>query len=152
MEQQGSELIENRYKKFIKTVCKTDVVYALQNQDGFATSASAHYENEQGKPVDILCFWAEIGRAKSCAINHWSNYQITEIALVDFIENWGVGMENDGILAGIGFDQNMFGYEAKPLDLILDLVAEIKATNKELAFQKFENIADLEEQAKEANS
>jgi len=151
MEQQGSDIIENRYQKFIKTVCETGIVYALQNHEGFATSASAHYENERGKPVDILCFWGEGARAKSCTINHWANYQITEIALVDFIENWGVGMENDGILAGIEFDQNMFGYEAKPLDLILALVAEIKATNKELPLQKFENIADLEEQAKEAN-
>lgn len=151
MEQQGSDIIENRYKNFIKKVCDTDIVYALQNHDGFATSASAHYDNEQGKPVDILCFWAEGARAKSCAINHWSNYQITEIALVDFIENWGVGMENDGIIAGIAFDQKMFGYEAKPLDLILALIDEIKATKKELPLQKFENLADLEEQAKIAN-
>jgi len=151
MEQQGSDIIENRYKKFIKSICETDIVYALQNYDGFATSSSALYDNEHEKPVDVLCFWAENGRAKSCAINHWSNYQITEIALTDFIENWGVGMENDGILAGIEFDQNMFGYEAKPLELILALVAEIKATNKELPLRKFENIADLEEQAKVAN-
>ena len=34
-------------------------------------------------------------------------------------------MENDGIIAGIAFDQKMFGYEAKPLDLILALVDEI---------------------------
>ena len=60
-------------------------------------------------------------------------------------------MENDGIIAGIAFDQKMFGYEAKPLDLILALVDEIKATKKELPLQKFENLADLEEQAKIAN-
>lgn len=151
MEQQGSELIENRYKKFIQTVCKTDVVYALQNQDGFATSASVQYDDENDRSVGVLCFWAESGRAKSCSINHWANYQLTEISLADFIENWGVGMENDGILAGIEFDQNMFGYEAKPLDLILDLVAEIKATKKSISLQKFDGIADLEEQAKVAN-
>ena len=149
MEQQGSDIITNRYQKFIKTVCETDIVYALQNHEGFATSASVQYDDE--RPVGVLCFWAESGRAKSCSINHWANYQLTEIALADFIENWGVGMENDGILAGIEFDQNMFGYEAKPLDLILDLVAEIKATKKSISLQKFNGIADLEEQAKVAN-
>ena len=151
MEQQGSDIITNRYKKFIKTVCETDIVYALQNHEGFATSASVQYDDENDRPVGVLCFWAESGRAKSCSINHWENYQLTEIALADFIENWGVGMENDGILAGIEFDQNMFGYEAKPLDLILDLVAEIKATKKSISLQKFDGIADLEEQAKVAN-
>lgn len=151
MEQQGSDIITNRYKKFIKTVCETDIVYALQNHEGFATSASVQYDDENDRPVGVLCFWAESGRAKSCSINHWENYQLTEISLADFIENWGVGMENDGILAGIEFDQNMFGYEAKPLDLILDLVAEIKATKKSISLQKFDGIADLEEQAKVAN-
>ncbi|WP_027068009.1 DUF2750 domain-containing protein [Maribacter sp. Hel_I_7] len=151
MEQQGSNIITNRYKKFIKTVCETDIVYALQNHEGFATSASVQYDDENDRPVGVLCFWAESGRAKSCSINHWANYQLTEIALADFIENWGVGMENDGILAGIEFDQNMFGYEAKPLDLILDLVAEIKTTKKSISLQKFNGIADLEEQAKVAN-
>lgn len=151
MEQQGSDIITNRYQKFIKTVCETDIVYALQNHEGFATSASVQYDDENDRPVGVLCFWAESGRAKSCSINHWENYQLTEIALADFIENWGVGMENDGILAGIEFDQNMFGYEAKPLDLILDLVAEIKATKKSISLQKFDGIADLEEQAKVAN-
>mgnify|MGYP003671934722 FL=1 len=151
MEQQGSDIIENRYTKFIKTVCETDIVYALQNHEGFATSASVQYDDENDRPVGVLCFWAESGRAKSCSINHWANYQLTEISLTDFIENWGVGMENDGILAGIEFDQNMFGYEAKPLDLILDLVAEIKATKKSISLQKFDGIADLEEQAKVAN-
>ena len=151
MEQQGSDIITNRYKKFIKTVCETDIVYALQNHEGFATSASVQYDDENNRPVGVLCFWAESGRAKSCSINHWANYQLTEISLTDFIENWGVGMENDGILAGIEFDQNMFGYEAKPLDLILDLVAEIKATKKSISLQKFNGIADLEEQAKVAN-
>ena len=151
MEQQGSDIITNRYQKFIKTVCETDIVYALQNHEGFATSASVQYDDENDRPVGVLCFWAESGRAKSCSINHWENYQLTEIALADFIENWGVGMENDGILAGIEFDQNMFGYEAKPLDLILDLVVEIKATKKSISLQKFDGISDLEEQAKVAN-
>ncbi|MGJ8714784.1 MAG: DUF2750 domain-containing protein [Maribacter stanieri] len=151
MEQQGSDIITNRYNKFIKTVCETDIVYALQNHEGFATSASVQYDDENDRPVGVLCFWAESGRAKSCTINHWANYQLTEISLADFIENWGVGMENDGILAGIEFDQNMFGYEAKPLDLILDLVAEIKATKKSISLQKFDGISDLEEQAKVAN-
>ena len=151
MEQQGSDIITNRYKKFIKTVCETDIVYALQNHEGFATSASVQYDDENDRPAGVLCFWAESGRAKSCSINHWANYQLTEISLTDFIENWGVGMENDGILAGIEFDQNMFGYEAKPLDLILDLVAEIKTTKKSISLQKFDGIADLEEQAKVAN-
>ncbi|SFR89153.1 DUF2750 domain-containing protein [Maribacter stanieri] len=151
MEQQGSDIITNRYQKFIKTVCETDIVYALQNHEGFATSASVQYDDENDRPVGVLCFWAESGRAKSCSINHWANYQLTEISLTDFIENWGVGMENDGILAGIEFDQNMFGYEAKPLDLILDLVTEIKTTKKSISLQKFDGIADLEEQAKVAN-
>ena len=63
--------------------------------------------------------------------------------LADFIENWCIGMNNDGLLIGIEFDQQMFGYESEPFDLILDLVAELKAQGKDLSFNNFAGVADL---------
>lgn len=64
------------------------------------------------------------------------------------MENWCVGMDNDGHLIGTEFDQNMFGYETEPLDMILDLCVELKSIGKDLDFRKFEGILDLESQVK----
>lgn len=141
--------VKNRHKKFIKTVCETEIVYGLKNKKGFATSSSVHYNDENGEPVEMICFWAEKVRAKSCIKDGWKNYEPTEISLSEFMENWCVGMENDGLLIGTQFDQNMFGFEAEPLELIVDLSTELKSIGKDLNFRKFKGVADLEKQVKE---
>ena len=141
--------VKNRHKKFIKTVCETETVYGLKNKKGFATSNSVHYDDENGEPVGMICFWAEKVRAKSCVKDGWKNYELTEIPLSEFMENWCVGMDNDGLLIGTQFDQNMFGFEAEPLELIIDLSTELKSIGKDLKFRKFNGITDLEKQVKE---
>ncbi|TYA84239.1 DUF2750 domain-containing protein [Seonamhaeicola marinus] len=141
--------VKNRHKKFIKTVCETEVVYGLKNKKGYVTSSSVHYEDENGDPVGMICFWAEKARAKSCINDGWKKYKVEEIPLSDFMENWCVGMENDGLLIGTQFDQNLFGHEVEPLDLILELTSELKSMEKDLNFKKFNGIDDLEKQVKE---
>ncbi|MDF0708273.1 DUF2750 domain-containing protein [Flagellimonas okinawensis] len=140
--------VKNRHKKFIKNVSETETVYALKNKTGFATSSSVHYEDEDGNPIGLICFWSESARAKSCIKDGWNEYELAEITLVEFMENWCVGMENDGLLLGTQFDNNMFGFEAEPYELILDLVDELKSLGKDLDFRKFSGIQDLEKQVK----
>lgn len=145
---QDSLLLEKRYKRFIKIVCESEIVYALKNSNGFATSSSNEFEDENGNPVGIICFWGEKSRATSCIAKEWSSYEVREISLPDFLENWCIGMENDGLLIGIEFDQNMFGFEAEPLELILELISELRMNKKELDLRKFDGIYDLYEQVK----
>ena len=141
--------VKNRHKKFIKAISKTGIVYGLESKDGYATSSSVHYDDENGDAIGMICFWAEKARAKSCIKGGWKDYEVTEITLSDFIENWCIGMENDGLLIGTQFDQNMFGFEAEPLELILDLLTELKSIEKDLNFRKFNGIEDLEKQTTE---
>jgi hypothetical protein len=145
---QDSIIIEKRHKRFIKTVCKSEIVYALKNTKGFATSNSTNHENDEGEPFGIICFWAEKTLAKSCIKDNWSNYKVVEISLPEFMEIWCIGMENDGLIIGTEFDRNMFGFEAKPLELILDLTAELKSGRKELNFKNFSEIKEIENSIK----
>jgi hypothetical protein len=140
--------VKNRHKKFIKTVCETEIVYGLRNKKGFATSSSVHYDNDNGEPVGMICFWAEKVRAKSCIKDGWKKYETTEISLSEFMESWCLGMENDGLLIGTEFDKNMFGFESEPLELIIELSTELKTIGKDLNLRKFNGIEDLEKQVK----
>jgi hypothetical protein len=147
---QDSIIINKRHKRFIQKVCESEIVYGLKSSEGFATSSSVRYEDNEGKPFGIICFWSEKAIAKSCVKNEWADYKVTEIPLSDFMENWCIGMEDDGLLIGTEFDQNMFGFEAEPLELILDLSAELTLLEKNLNFKKFNGIADLATQVKAA--
>ncbi len=142
--------VKLKHEKFVKKVCETSLVYGLENEDGFATSSSNDLEDESGEPIGIICFWSEKALAKSCVKNDWEEYEPTEINLAEFIENWCIGIDNDELLIGTNFDQNMFGYEIEGYELILELIEELKKNNKELDFEKFENLEDLETQIREA--
>jgi len=141
---QDAALLKKRHRRFITTVCASEQVFALKDRKGFATSSSNYYDDENGNPVWMICFWAEKALATSCIIEEWKTYKIEEIQLSTFLENWCIGMEIDGLIVGTEFDQNMFGYESEPLHLILEIVQELKAINKEISLKKFDTIFDLE--------
>ncbi len=145
---QDSIIIEKRHKRFLKTVCESEIVYALKNTKGFATSSSINHENDEGEPIGIICFWAEKALAKSCIKDHWLTYKVVEISLTEFMEVWCIGMENDGLIIGTEFDQNMFGFEAKPLELVLDLATELESSGKEVSFKNFRRIKEIENRIK----
>jgi hypothetical protein len=144
--------VKLRYEKFVKRICETAIVYGLESEEGFATSGSNEYDDENGEPVEIICFWPEKALAKACIKDDWTEYQVTEIPLSEFIENWCIGMNNDGLLIGTDFDQNMFGFETEPLDLALELVKKLKTNGSSIAFQKFESLEELEQQISGANT
>lgn len=142
--------IRLNHERFLKTVCESKSVFALENEEGYATSSSNESEDEDGDAIGVICFWSEKVRAKSCITNAWSNYSIVEIPLNEFIENWCIGIDNDGLLIGTNFDQNMFGYEIEGYQLILELIVELEKSNTALMFMKFSSIQDLKSQITEA--
>ncbi|WP_306350393.1 DUF2750 domain-containing protein [Flavobacterium sp. '19STA2R22 D10 B1'] len=143
---QDAITIDLRHQNFIKKICQTGIVYGLKSNSGFATSSSNDYEDAEGNPVDVICFWSEEALAKACAKDSWDAYAPKEIALDEFIEEWCIGMYNDEILVGTEFDQNMFGYEIEPPALILEIIKELKAISKEIELTQFESMTDLEQQ------
>lgn len=141
--------LQNRYKDFIKKVCETEIVYGLKDDKGYATSYSNDLEYDDGEPVQIICFWSDAARAKSCVDKEWNRYDASPISLNEFLENWCLGMNNDGLLVGINFDSNLFGYEAEPLELALKVIEELKKNGKSFILRKFDNLEDMENQIRE---
>jgi hypothetical protein len=136
-------IIYKEHEKFIREVCKTETVWALEKEDGFATSTSLNYEDDNDEPVEVLCFWSEKALADSCAKDDWNGYKPVEIPLADFIENWCIGMANDLIMAGTNFDADLFGHEVDPLELIIELSEELSKQNKEIKLQNHTSFNDF---------
>lgn len=140
---QDSIIVRQRHEKFIATVCNTEVVWVIENDNGFATSTSNETVDDESEPVGMICFWSDNVLAKSCIQGEWAEYVPVEIPLSDFIENWCIGMSNDGLLVGTNFDRNMFGFETDPLNLIIELGKELKNQNKEISLGKYHHLGDL---------
>jgi len=141
---QNSVTVKQRYERFVKKVCETGIVYGLKNAEGFATSESNDFEDEDGA-LELICFWSEKGLAQFCAKEEWWEYEPTEISLENFIENWCIGMYNDGLIVGVNFDQNLFGFEIEPLNMVKALLVELRKQAKELSLRKFKSVSELEQ-------
>ena len=63
---QNEQTLKQRHEKFIQTICANEKVYALEGEDGFATSYSNELEDEEGNPLDVLCFWSDKAGANAC--------------------------------------------------------------------------------------
>lgn len=137
--------IRLKYEKFVKNVCATGIVYALESKTGIARSSSTEYEDDEGNAIPLTCVWSQAAYARACATNGWEGYTVKEIPLNKFMENWCVGMHYDGVLTGVEFDKGMFGMETEPLELLADIITELKATGKEVELENYEDLNELEE-------
>ncbi|TWP30186.1 DUF2750 domain-containing protein [Apibacter muscae] len=146
---QNPSTIQNKYKNFVTRVVANERLYALENNKGYATSYSNRVEDENGDPIEMICFWSDESLAKSCIEKEWRDYQVSPLLLSEFLENWCVGMCNDGLMVGIDFDKNLFGDEIEPLKLILDILSLLIDLNKNISFKKYRDINELYNQAKE---
>lgn len=146
---QDSITIEQRHRKFVEKVCETQIIYALKDSKGFATSISNDYETEDGDEAMLICFWSEAAMAKALISKEWSNYKVEEISLASFLENWCIGMYNDETYAGTNFDMNLFGFEADPLELAFELINEIKKQNYKVPLRNYDSIEEYEADLKQ---
>lgn len=141
--------ITKSHEEFVAKIVSTSMVWCLENEEGVATTGSTLFENEDNEPVDVLCFWSDKAKAQACANGDWKDYAPVEIPLGEFIENWCVGMSNDGIMAGTDFDTDLDGFEADTLELILEIAEEVKTQNKSI---ELTNNKTLDELVNEVNS
>lgn len=141
---QDISTIEYKHKKFIERVVDFDKVWGLESDEGFATSHSNDFDAE------VIPFWSDKAYATAVIKEEWRHYKPTSMPLSDFMENWLVGMYNDGLLVGTNWDANMFGKEIGPLELALEISEEIIAKEKRLNLNKYKDIIDYQTQVKKA--
>ncbi|MHA6248022.1 DUF2750 domain-containing protein [Pontibacter sp. CAU 1760] len=133
------------YEAFVKRIVETDAVWGLTKDETWATSNSAEdAENE------VILFWSTQEGAAACSEDEWENYVTEKISLVEFLENWCVGMYGDGLLLGADWGADLSGKEAEPLAVAYDVIKELKANNKKLDFEQYESQDEFEEQVVEA--
>jgi len=132
-----------KLENFVANVAETEIVWVLEKEEGYATATSLEYDDDDGNPAEVLCFWSEKEMALVCSKDDWEGYIPVQIPLADFIENWCIGMDNDLILAGIDFDRELIGEEIDPLELILEIGAGIYALQKKLILPSGKSLETL---------
>lgn len=100
-------------EQFVDDVLETQQIWGLKHPDmGWAVCESNEYED-----TTVYVFWSNEGSARQHISEEWSDYAATPIDLEPFLEEWLFGMNEEGLLAGIDWDENLVGDEVEPLDL-----------------------------------
>jgi len=136
---------EKRYNDFVARIVEANAVWGLTKDETWATSSSAEFED-----TEVILFWSEQKGAADCAEDEWATYKPESITLVEFLENWCVGMYGDQLLLGADWDTDLSGKEAEPLVVALDVINALKAKGKTLEFSQYDSQEEFEEQVVEA--
>lgn len=140
---QDTSTIEYKHKKFVERVVDSDAVWGLESDEGFATSNSNDFVD-----AAIIPFWSDKAYATALIKEDWKHYKPTSMPLADFIEDWLIGMYNDGLLVGTNWDANLFGKEIEPLELALEIADQGIAKGKSLSLKKYKDIIDYQKQVR----
>lgn len=133
------ELLEAQHKLFVRHVAETELVWGLHCPEGWANADSCDTPDTLVYP-----FWSDAKEAQTCAVQEWSIFQPKSLPLVEFLENWCVGMYKEFILVGINWDVNLSGKELESLDLALQILQELKRRGKQLVFTLYKSQAEFE--------
>ncbi|WKW46862.1 DUF2750 domain-containing protein [Myroides sp. JBRI-B21084] len=133
---------------FIEQIINNNKVFIIEFKDELAISQSLLFKNHENEPVPVVCFWQNLSLATACCVDVWKDYKPQEICLATFIEDYLVNIYNESFIVGIDFNDKMEGIEADPLDIILEIIAQLKKDKIQLDFEYFKNVNDLENQIK----
>ena len=104
--------LKANHDRFVRRVAETEVVWALQSSDGFA-SCPSHADEVR----DVVMFWSERAHAERVEKGSFPEYEPVELSLFDFLFRWLAGMERDRVLAGTNWNADLAGLEVSPADL-----------------------------------
>jgi hypothetical protein len=136
---------EVKHALFITQAAESGLVWALRSEEGYATSPSNDYDEGE-----VIPFWSDPELAKSLASDEWAAYIPTEVPMVDFLENWLVGMQQEAMLVGTNWDADLAGMELEPLELALELADKLLELKKDMSFEHFASLAEYREQVRQA--
>jgi hypothetical protein len=100
---------------FLETVVSTGVVWALQDDEGFALS-----ERDSGEGM-VMPFWSDPAVATAAATGEWAEYRAVGIELDEWLEHWLSGLDGDGLLVGVDWTADLEGVDMPALELQADL-------------------------------
>ena len=104
---------EDNYIQFFEEAIDTGCVWGLQSHEGWAQCASEKYAD-----TPVIPFWSQPEYADTHRQDDWQHYDVTAIALEEFLDDWLMGMHKDVILVGINWNENLEGEDFEPLDIL----------------------------------
>ncbi|MBD1558883.1 DUF2750 domain-containing protein [Vibrio sp. S9_S30] len=104
--------IESNLNLFVEETKQTKLVWGLRNEEGWLACDSTEFENSE-----VMPFWSSRGDAEQHNVEEWADFEVLEIPLDIFVEDWLITLAEDGVLIGTNWNAALEGKEMEPSDL-----------------------------------
>ncbi|MDR9826608.1 DUF2750 domain-containing protein [Vibrio sp. FNV 38] len=101
--------IDANLELFISETKDTMKVWGLRNQEGWLAVDSTEFENSE-----VMPFWSNEADAKQHNVEEWADFDVLEIPLDIFVEDWLITLDEDGVLVGPNWNEKLEGKEVEP--------------------------------------
>ncbi|ELM6620515.1 DUF2750 domain-containing protein [Vibrio fluvialis] len=104
--------IQANLELFIKESQENNLVWGLRNEEGWLSCESTEFEDSE-----VMPFWSSKEDAQLHNVEEWADFEVLEIPLDIFVEDWLITLGEDGVLVGINWNANLDGKELEPSEL-----------------------------------
>lgn len=104
--------------EFVATALAQQQVWSLRDEEGWALAISEEDEDQL-----VMPFWTSAAAAAECAQDEWDGFEVTEIPLAEFTDDWLPGMSEDGYAVGLDWEADATGAAVEP-ELLLQVFDE----------------------------
>ncbi len=101
--------VQANLELFIKETQENQLVWGLRNEEGWLSCESTEFEESE-----VMPFWSSKEDAKLHNVEEWADFEVLEIPLDIFVEDWLITLDEDGVLVGINWNQTLDGKELEP--------------------------------------
>ena len=105
--------IQANLELFVNETKKNQLVWGLRNEeDGWLACDSAEFEESE-----VMPFWSAKEDAEIHNVEEWEDFEVVEIPLDIFVEDWLITLAEDGVLIGTNWNADLEGKEVEPSEL-----------------------------------
>ncbi|EEX92292.1 hypothetical protein VIOR3934_03639 [Vibrio orientalis CIP 102891 = ATCC 33934] len=104
--------IQANLELFVAETKQTKLVWGMRNEEGWLACDSTEFENSE-----VMPFWSTQEDAKAHNVEEWADFEVLEIPLDIFVEDWLLTLAEDGVLVGTNWNDQLEGKEMEPSDL-----------------------------------
>jgi hypothetical protein len=80
-------------------------IWGLRAEDGWLSCESEH------QPKEVMPFWSSQDKASAHVIDEWSDFEVIEIPLDIFVEDWLLTFDEEDVLIALDWDEQLEGAE-----------------------------------------
>ncbi len=97
---------------FVTETKENQLVWGLRNEEGWLSCDSTEFESSE-----VMPFWSSKEDAQAHNVEEWADFEVLEIPLDIFVEDWLLTLAEDGVLVGTNWNAQLEGKEMEPQDL-----------------------------------